>query len=167
MIGRILLALGILAVSLTGCAPLGRPEGPPDHLINAPHLSPRAGEPSATLTLYRDGSFTGSFNYRWIALDGQVVASLKPLQRVELRVAPGSHEVAVYCYAWLAWRETKLLIAVVNGQSVAYLLTPEIPNCAKAKDMTPIEAAEWQTTTTAVGTQGIPAVPNQGIEPTP
>lgn len=145
-----------------------RPEGLPDDLIYAP-ASPRPGDPSATVTIYRDGSFTGTLNYRWIALDGQVVARLEPLQRVELLVAPGNHEVVVYCYAWWAWRKTKLLVAPGNGQSIAYLLTPEIPDCAMAKEMTPTEAAEWQARTmaVAVGTQGTPVAPNQGIEPTP
>ena len=76
------------------CAQLFRPGGLPDDLIVVPD-EPAAGAPAAKATIYRDGSFTGTLNYRWVGIDGAIVGRLAPLQRVDLSVTPGDHDIAL------------------------------------------------------------------------
>ena len=86
-----LLLIALLMSLLVGCAtPPFNP--PPPGILVAPPTIP-ASQPFASAYVFRDGSFVGAGNHRWISLNKEIVATLLTHERIELRLQPGRHEI--------------------------------------------------------------------------
>ena len=146
----------LLAICVTGCASTMQPLSLiPQASVNA-YQSPDPAEPHAIVVVYRDSSFTGAANYRWVGLDGSVIAGLLTAQRTQFAVSPGHHTVTVKSYCWWQWRDDAVRFEAVDGAFHYFLLTPSIPECAGIVPIPGIQAVEWHRNTKFVppGTKG-------------
>jgi hypothetical protein len=69
------LAVALAVFAVSGCSVLGTPsdfanQPPPHGLLVAPPTIP-AGDPSAKVIVYRDETFAGSANHRWLSFDAR------------------------------------------------------------------------------------------------
>lgn len=136
-------AILLWAAAVSGCSALTSASEfanhpPPHGLLVAPPVIAKT-EPATRVIVYRDGTFVGSANNRWLSLNKQLIASLMPLQRVEFDVSPGRYEVGSHCFAWGQWKEQLVTFEARAGTTVRYLLS----NCAKVSEMTESEARLW------------------------
>jgi hypothetical protein len=136
---------------LAGCATAPFNPPPPGILVAPPVIA--ASEPFATVYAFRDGSFHGSANHRWISLNKDVVATLKIRQRVELRLPLGRHEVGVHCFAWGKWREQTKVIEAKAGQSYFFLLSASLSESVQIDELPSGQSEVWlqRTKLAAVG----------------
>ena len=133
----------ILAAALSGCSALTSTSEfanhpPPKGLLVVPPVIPEA-EPSVAVVVYRDGTFAGSANNRWLSLDKRLIASLMPLERVEFSVTPGSHELGVHCFAWGQWKEQIVAFDARVGVPIRYLMS----KCAEMSQVPESAAGLW------------------------
>lgn len=147
---RLLMAALLMCV-LGGCAlpPYNPP--PPGILVAPPAIQP--SEPFATLYVFRDGSFAGAVNHRWVSLNSEVVGTLMTNERIELRLRPGHHEIAVHCFAWGKWREQSKTIEATADQSYFFLLSASLSESVRMDELSAGQAEEWiqKTKRVAVG----------------
>lgn len=133
----------IVWASLSGCSALTSASDfanhpPPRGLLVAPPAIPR-GESVAKVVVYRDGTFAGSANHRWLSFDKHLIATLLPLQRVEFEVIPGRHELGAHCFAWGEWKEQLITVDARAGTTVRYLLS----KCSEIAELSESGAALW------------------------
>jgi hypothetical protein len=136
---------------LAGCATAPFNPPPPGILVAPPVIA--ASEPFATVYVFRDGSFTGSANHRWISLNKDVVATLRIRERVELRLPLGRHEVSVHCFAWGKWREQTKVIEANASQSYFFLLSASLSESVQMDELPSGQSEAWlqKTKLAAVG----------------
>lgn len=133
------------AAALSGCSAFTSTSEfanhpPPAGLLVAPPAIPQS-EPAVAVTVYRDGTFAGSANNRWLSLDKHLIASLMPLERVEFNVPPGRHELGAHCFAWGQWKEQLVSFEARAGVPVRYLLS----KCAEVSEVPESAAKLWAT----------------------
>jgi hypothetical protein len=147
---RLLLA-ALLMSCLGGCAlpPYNPP--PPGILVTPPAIP--ASEPFARAYIFRDDSFTGSANHRWVSLNKEVVATLLTKERIELLLRPGRHEITVHCFAWGKWREQSRTIEATADQSYFLLLSASLSESVRVDELSAEQAEAWaqKTEKVAVG----------------
>jgi hypothetical protein len=97
--------------------------------------------------VFRDGSFVGYLNYRWVTLDKRVVANLLPSQRTEFDLPPGSYELGVHCYAWGKWREKIIGVVVRSGETQSFLLSAKATQCAVMDPLVHSAIESWRERT--------------------
>jgi len=136
----------VLWLGLSGCSALTSTsefanQPPPKGLLVAPPAIAQS-EPSVKVVVYRDGTFAGSANNRWLSLDKHLIASLMPMQRVEFSITPGRHELGAHCFAWGEWKEALVTIDARAGETVRYLLS----KCAEVSVVPETAAALWSGT---------------------
>lgn len=136
----------VLWVGLSGCSALTSSSEfanhpPPKGLLVAPPAIPPS-EPSVKVVVYRDSTFAGSANNRWLSLDKHLIASLMPMQRVEFSVPPGRYELGAHCFAWGEWKEALVTIDARPGVIARYLLS----KCAEVSEVPESAAGLWRGT---------------------
>jgi hypothetical protein len=136
---------------LVGCATVPFNPPPPGILVAPPVIA--ASEPFATVYVFRDASFTGAANHRWISLNKDVVATLRIKERVELRLPLGRHEVGVHCFAWGKWREQTKVIEATANQSYFFLLSASVSESVQMDELPSGQSEAWlqKTKLAAVG----------------
>jgi hypothetical protein len=144
MSGRVLALMLLIAV--TGCTnPPPYNPAPPGVLVKPPAVP--AGTSAGRVMVFRDGSFTGSLNYRWVTLNKSVVANLLPLQRTEFDLQPGSYQLGVHCYAYGKWKEKVIGVVVRSGETQSFLLSAKLTRCAVMDPLADSEVAHWRDRT--------------------
>lgn len=86
----------LIAITMAGCSSSLVRVGDATP-VHANYPAPAPEKPAGTVVFVRDAGFSGSMNDFIVIVDGQRIGTLRPGQKITLRMAAGSHIVGVGC----------------------------------------------------------------------